>query len=374
MSTDQRAQATVNLEAIESNCQLLKGRIGDAELCAVVKADGYGHGAVPAAKAALSGGATWLAVVSAQEAADLREAGVTERVLVMGALTESETALALKASADLVAWTPQFADRVERLAVAVSERPRIHVKLDTGMGRLGEPEPTAALTLAVRLGESEQVDLVGAMTHFATADEPDDKFFEIQLDRFSEFAAEIKRRWPDAVIHAANSAATLREPRSHFDLVRCGIAVYGMDPFGKDPAEQGLMPALDLSSYVAQLKLCKAGESVGYGRRFISKNDTTIAVLPIGYGDGVRRALTNNFDVLIDGQRYPVVGTVSMDSITVDVGASTSIAVGDEAILIGTQGVESILAEEWAEKLDTVNYEVTCGISARVPRVYGNHE
>ncbi len=171
-------------------------------------------------------------------------------------------------------------------------------------------------------------------------------------------------------MHAANSAATLREPAARFDLVRCGIAVYGMDPFHEDPAEHGLEPALSLVSYVAEAKTAAPGQSAGYGRRFVAAVPTCVGTLPIGYADGVRRGLTNNADVLVGGRRVPLIGTVSMDNVTVDLGDGGRAAVGQEAVLIGRQGGERILAEEVARRLDTINYEVTCGISARVPRVY----
>jgi alanine racemase len=170
------------------------------------------------------------------------------------------------------------------------------------------------------------------------------------------------------LVHAANSAATLAEPRAHFDMVRCGIAVYGMDPFGADAAAQGLEPALSLRSYVADVKRFAAGESAGYGRRWAAPDDTWVAVVPVGYGDGVRRALTNNAEVLIGGSRRPLVGTVSMDNVTIELGPETDVPQGAEVVLIGAQGEERIPAEEWARRLGTINYEITCGISARVPR------
>ena len=237
----------------------------------------------------------------------------------------------------------------------------MHVKLDTGMGRLGTRDPDEASRVVQAAGDR----IAGLMTHFATADEDDPAFLEEQLHRFERWIA----RHPGVPVHAANSAATLREPAARFDLVRCGIAVYGMDPFHRDPADHGLEPALELVSYVAEVKRARPGESAGYGRRFVAERETWLGTLPIGYGDGVRRALTNNADVLVDGRRVPLVGTVSMDNITVDLG-DEPVPRGTEAVLIGARGGERILAEEVAERLGTINYEVTCGISARVPREY----
>ena len=208
------------------------------------------------------------------------------------------------------------------------------------------------------------------MTHFASADE-DPAFTSAQLARFAPFADEMRERWPGIVVHAANSAATLREPASHYDMVRCGIAIYGCDPMNEDPAAHGLEPALELTSYVAAVKLARAGDSAGYGRRWVADGDTWVATVPIGYGDGIRRALTNNCDVLIGGRRYPVAGTVSMDNITVSLGSSAgSVRCGDRVTIIGVDGSERQTAEDVARRIGTINYEILCGITARVPRVY----
>jgi alanine racemase len=237
------------------------------------------------------------------------------------------------------------------------------------MGRLGNRDPARVIAIARACAANEGLELAGVWTHFATADEPDSEFFDDQLERFSVVAEALRGEFPEIVVHAANSAAVLRDRRSHFDMVRCGVAIYGLDPFQADPSDQDLEPALSLSSYVADVKRFAAGDSAGYGRTWRAPSDTNVGVLPLGYGDGVRRGLSNNAEVLIKGRRHPLVGTVSMDNITVDLGAETEVEAGDEAVLIGRQGEESILAEEVARRLDTINYEVTCGISARVPRV-----
>ena len=356
-----RAVARVNLAAVQRNCARLAGALtGGAELCAVVKADGYGHGAAPCAAAALQGGARWLAVATAGEARALRAAGIEARLLIMGALTPAEIDIAAAADADVTTWD-------ERFVAALAGRPLlVHVKLDSGMGRLGTRDVEAARRVVAAVDAAPGLTLAGVMTHFATADEVGDAFLDEQLAAFAPFAAEVKRSHPGAIAHAANSAATLREPATHFDLVRCGVAVYGLDPFQRDPAEQGLEPALDLRSYVAAVKPAAPGQSVGYGRRFVATEPTTLATIPIGYGDGVRRALTNNADVIVRGRRHPLVGTVSMDNITVDLGTQTDVQCYDEAVLIG----DGVLAEEWARRLDTINYEVTCGLTQRVERRY----
>jgi alanine racemase len=241
----------------------------------------------------------------------------------------------------------------------------VHVKLDTGMGRLGARDPEQATRVALAAQEAGCV-VAGLMTHFATADEPGDAFFGEQLERFGAWAGPLRARHPDAILHAANSAATLRDPAAHFDLVRCGVAIYGLDPFQEHPAARDLEPALRLTSYVGAVKPLPAGQTVGYGRCFAASHDTCIATVPIGYGDGWRRGLTNNGEVVIRGTRHPLVGTVSMDNVMVDVGPEPDVAVGDEVTLIG----DGIAAEEVARRLDTINYEIICGLSARVMRVY----
>jgi alanine racemase len=365
-----RAEAGVNLAALERNCSRLRSELAEGvELCAVVKADGYGHGAAHSARAALAAGAGWLAVASAQEARELREAGIAApRVLVMGALTPAELKEALAADADIVLWSEQ---RVREVAAAGGGR--VHVKLDSGMGRLGTRDSGEASRVLAAARETPGVQAVGVMTHFATADElDDDGFFARQLKTFTRWAHAMKMQQPQLIVHAANSAAVLRESAAHFDMVRCGIAVYGMDPFGEDPARRALEPVMQLSSYVAEVKSCRTGESAGYGRRFVAERDTNLGVLPIGYGDGWRRGLSNNADALIGGRRYPLVGTVSMDNVTIDLGPDPHAVRlrGEPAILLGRQGAEQITAEEVAGRLDTINYEVTCAVTTRVPRVY----
>ncbi|MGH2831527.1 MAG: alanine racemase, partial [Solirubrobacteraceae bacterium] len=357
------------LAAIAHNCRRLGDELGEGvALCAVVKADGYGHGAEQAARAALAGGASWLAVAGSREALALREAGLEGvPILVMGALSDIELAEALGAKADVVVWHERFVERVAHAGGG-----RVHVKLDTGMGRLGTRDRNTAARAVEAAAKTSGVTLVGAMTHFATADDLGDDFLERQLERFREWVEEVKAQHPQVLAHAANSAATLRSENSHFDMVRCGVAIYGMDPFGEDPGAWALQPALELHSYVAEVKLCAAGESAGYGRRFVASIDTYLGVLPIGYGDGWRRALSNNAEILIDGQRYPLVGTVSMDNITVDLGpdAQASGLLGRPAVLIGRSGEESVTAEQVASRMQTINYEITCGLTARVPRIY----
>jgi len=365
-----RARARINLAAIERNAaRLHAGLSAGAELCAVVKANASGHGAVPVARAALAGGATRLAVATALEAAELRGAGVEAPVLVMGALSAQELPIALAARADVVAWTPDFVTDLQRAAAG---RVGVHVKYDTGMGRLGTRDLDVALAVADQvLAAGEPLVLAGAMTHFATAD-GERAFMDVQLEAFAPFAAAMRRRAPRVAVHAANSAGTLRDPATHFDMVRCGIALYGCDPMNEDPDRHRLEPALELTSYVAAVKLARSGESAGYGRRFVAGPDTWVATVPIGYADGIRRAMSGRLDVLIAGRRLPAVGTISMDNLTVALGPERPADIGPETsvTLVGRDGSERRTIEDLARGMDSIPHEVLCGLSPRVTREY----
>jgi len=366
-----RAVAVVDTGAVERNCaRLLRELDGRAMLCAAVKADAYGHGMAECAAAALAAGASRLAVATASEAAALREAQPDAALLTMGALSDTELDQALGAGADVAVWHPGFLEAVARRAEALGTRPGVHVKFDTGMGRLGQRDPRVVTQLLEAAAADPRLDLVGLWTHFATADEPGSSFFDDQLRRFTDLAQAARADHPGLLVHAANSAATLRNRGAHFDMVRCGIAVYGLDPFQENPFARDLEPALELRSYVAAVRRFERGASAGYGQVWRAPSERWVGTAPIGYGDGVRRALTNNGEALVGGRRYPIVGAVSMDNITIDLGDQTDVEPGDDAVLIGPQGDDRILCEEVARRLATINYEVTTGIAPRVPRVY----
>jgi alanine racemase len=365
----ERALARIDFAAIRANCARLKAELGEGpELCAVVKADGYGHGADGCAEAALAGGASWLAVATAAEAEQVGRRLQHIPLLTMGSLTAEEIDVVLAAGSEVAVWREGFRRARADRARAQGRPARVHVKFDSGMGRLGTSDSAEVLALARACDADENLQMASVWTHFATADEPDSAFFDEQLGRFEDVATAVRAEFPAVTAHAANSAAVFRDRRSHFDMARCGVAIYGLDPFQGDPAERGLAPALSLRSYVADVKRFPAGASAGYGRRWTAAVDTWVGVVPLGYGDGFRRALSNNAEVLVRGRRHPLVGTVSMDNITIDLGPETEVEPGEEAVLIGAQGEDAIRAEEVAARLDTINYEVTCAISARVPR------
>ena len=365
--TPRRAACHVDLAAIRHNAAVLARAAGTARLVAVVKADGYGHGAAACARAALEGGATRLAVATVGELEDLRDAGLDAPVLVMGPLVDDEWARLAAAGGEAAVWTPQAVRASAEAGVGA-----IHLKFDTGMGRMGaRPEDVDAL---VEAAAADPARVVGLMTHFASADEtdgPNAGFTREQALRFRRITAALAERFPGAIRHAANSAATLRDPDLAFDAVRCGIALYGCCPFGGDPADHDLRPAMTLTSRLATIKTLRSRDSAGYGRTWRAPRGTRLGVVPLGYADGYLRVLGNRAQVLVAGRRVPVVGTVSMDQITVDLGPESADRVDDPVVVMGAMGDERILAEELAAHAGTINYEITCAVSPRVPRLHG---
>jgi alanine racemase len=322
----ERSEVRIDLRALRRNVRTLLRAVAGAELWAVVKADGYGHGALETARAALDEGASALCVATVAEALPLRARFPDARILVMGPTAEQREA------------------REARLELTVGDGPipdglPVHLKLDTGMGRWGFselPEPTR--------------DVVGLMTHLASADcDPD--FTRQQVERFRSATAAAGR----LTRHAANSAGALRFPEARFDAVRCGIALYGLSPFDTDPADDGLEPVLSWHSHLAQVKRLAPGESTGYGRRYVAERESWIGIVPVGYADGFRRDLTAT-EVLVDGERRRVIGTVSMDAIAVQLPGRS--AVGTPVTLVG----DGLLLEGHARVAGTINYELACGI------------
>jgi len=380
-TTDLRARARIDLGALRQNFGVIRDAVGpDVEVCAVVKADAYGHGLWACMSELVEAGVDRVAVATADEAVAAREVSADTPIVVLGALTERELEVAISVGAEISVWDEGFLESVAAKSVREGVTTRVHLKFDSGMGRLGAQDPERVASLAEMAASSEGIHLEALWTHFATADEldgPGADFLRAQLDRFLELGEGLKATYPSLLLHAANSAALLREPDSRLDMVRPGVALYGLDPFGKSPADRGLEPVMKLVSGVASIRVIEPGGTVGYGRRWEARAETEIATVPIGYGDGYRRGLSDRSDVSIGGRRFPVAGTVSMDNIAVELGppGSSGISIGDEVTLFGGDDAERILAEELAGILDTINYEITCGISPRVPReAHGNRE
>ncbi|MBX5467334.1 MAG: alanine racemase [Firmicutes bacterium] len=361
--------AEVNLGAIRHNVRRYVSALSPGTaLMAVVKADGYGHGAVPVARAALEAGATWLGVALAEEGAALREAGITAPILVLGQSYGQQIAWAVEYGLEVTVFDRETLAEVGEAAVARGRLVGVHLKIDTGMGRVGVPWERFDAEWVQALGSTSGVVWRGVMTHFADADHPDPGYTRLQFARFLDAIESLRRRqalppW----LHCANSAAALRFPGTHLSMVRVGLGLYGLKPY---PAADGLVPALRWLSRVVFLKQVGEGFSVGYGRTYHTPSPMQLATVPVGYADGYRRAWSNRAHVLIRGRRYPVVGRVSMDQITVAVPVGDPVAVGDPVTLLGEDEGAVITAEELAEAAQTIAYEVVTGLSARVPRVW----
>jgi alanine racemase len=364
------AEARVDLDAVAHNVGVMRRTAAPAAVWAVVKADGYGHGAVPVARAALQAGAEGLCVALVQEGVELRRAGIDAPILVLSEQPEAQLG-------DLVAHrlVPTLYSPAEVGALGSAVRAAgkvgypVHVKVDTGMHRVGvAPADTPALVAAVTT-EEPTLRLAGVFTHLAMADVPADPFTEEQLGRFAAVVADLRVRPP--LVHAANSAGALAHPAARLDLVRAGITIYGIAPgAGVSDRCGDLRPALSLVSRVSYVKRVAAGERISYGLTHRFPRDTTVATVPLGYGDGVPRRLANAPGlVLVGGRRRDIVGVVTMDQLMLDCG-DDDVTVGDEVVLIGEQGGERVRAEDWAAHLGTIGYEIVCAISRRVPRTY----
>jgi alanine racemase len=352
----------VDLDAVQANVELLLERCGPARLCAVVKADGYGHGAVPIARAALAAGAGWLAVALVEEAEALREAGIDAPILLL-----SEPPVDAVGDVRRLGLRPTLYREEAIDAFGAGPTVPVHLKVNTGMNRVGAA-PGDAVARARQVVD-RGLELEAVWTHFAVADEPDDPFTAEQAARFDAVIDDLRGAGLEpSMTHLANSAATLAHPGTHADLVRVGIAVYGVSPSPALASAAPLRPAMTLRTEVSFAKRVTAGERISYGLTHRFDRDANVATIPIGYADGVPRRLSSaGGQVLIGGARRGIVGVVTMDQLMVDCG-DDPVAVGDEVVLLGAQGSERVTPEEWADRLGTIGYEIVCGIGPRVPR------
>ena len=367
------AWADVDLDAIAHNVEHLRSVVAPSAVWAVVKANGYGHGAVEAARTAMGAGAQGLCVALIEEGAELRVAGIDAPILVLSEqpveVADDIVRFRLMATVYTVAFINALASAARGRGV---DGVPVHLKIDTGMQRVGVAVDAAAAMVAAVEAHAPALRLVGIFTHLALADEPDDPFTDDQLAAFDE-TVEALSLPPGVLVHAANSAGALAHPDARRSFVRAGIAVYGISPgHGVDPLCGALRPAMSLEARVSFVKRVAAGSRISYGLRHTFERETTVATVPIGYADGVpRRLFETGGEVLIGGRRRPIVGVVTMDQLMADCG-DDSIAVGDEVVLIGSQdgpgGRQTIRAEDWADRLGTIGYEIVCGIGGRVPR------
>jgi len=365
------AWITVQLGAIAANVGQIRRRVGQqTAIMAIVKAHAYGHGATPVAKTALAAGASMLGVTCLDEALELREAGITADVLMLGYAPGWQASTIVANDIIVTAYDADLLEPLSAAALALGRPARVHLKVDTGMSRFG-PLVAGVRDLAGRASRLPGVRIEGVFTHLATADSDDEAYARDQLDRFRSALRMLEEmdcrpRWR----HAANSAAVLRLPESHFNLVRPGAALYGLDPSMATPCPPAFQPALSLQCLVAQVKAVPAGTPVGYGATWVAGRPTRLAVLQAGYADGIRRSPKPWGQVLVRGRRVPLVGAVCMDLCMADVTEVPGVEAGDVAVLLGRQGDEEITVGEVACRLGTIGYEVLCGLASRVPRVY----
>ncbi len=367
--------AEIDLNALGSNVREIRRVTNEkAQVMAIVKANGYGHGVVPVSRVALRNGASWIGVALLQEAILLRERGISAPILVLGYTPVHDIADVIRYDISQTVFTWEDALAIASVAHNKGKKAKVHVKIDTGMGRLGFKCDRETLDIICRLAHLPGIEVEGIYTHFATADEADKTFAKEQFARFQQLLKQLAARhvfirWR----HCANSAAVLDLPFTHLDLVRPGITIYGLYPSSHVCHDLiKLTPVMSLKAKVAFVKEVPERVSISYGRSYYTKENTRIATIPLGYGDGYSRLLSNRGEVLIRGMRAPVVGRVCMDQLMVDVGHIPGVQQGDEVVLLGSQGAEEIPVDELAGYLGTINYEVLCMISERVPRIYLN--
>ncbi len=362
--------AEIDLTAIAQNIQEIKHRVHPAQVMAVVKADAYGHGAIPIAKVALESGASYLGVALIEEGIQLRNHGFLEPILVFSGAFDDQLMDFFKYDLEPTVYTRQIADALSNLAKRFQKPIQVHVKIDTGMGRVGISWESA-VSFIEYLSRLDGIQLQGVYTHFATADERDKTYARLQFDRFKNILKQLtEKKIHIPLKHAANSGAILDMPETYLDMVRPGLIMYGYYPSSETTESIPVKPAMTLKSRVSFIKQVPENFSVSYGRKFITSQPTRIATLPLGYADGYNRLLTNKALVTVRGKKFPLVGRVCMDLIMINIGAEDNIQVGDEAILFGSQEDNAFTVREICQSIDTIPYEVTCWISKRVPRVY----
>ncbi len=360
----------IDLDAIVGNLAAVQRRVSPARVMAVVKANAYGHGLQSIAEATAQAGAEYLGVALAQEGVELREKRIQTPILVLGGFFEDEVKAFLQYDLEATVYDWPRAVALSQRAVALGKRAKVHVKVDTGMGRVGV-NWREAVGFVREVQSLRGLELLGIYTHFASSDAADKSFAQRQLRRFREVVTELDRQGVTIPLkHAANSGAVLDLPESYFDMVRVGLLIYGYYPSRETTESVAVSPALRLKSRVIAVKDVPPGTVVSYNSTYRTGSKTRIATVPIGYGDGYNRLLSNRGEVLIRGRRHKVVGAVCMDQIMVDVGGDAEVVPGDEVVLLGRQGGEEITIYEICDKLNTIPYEVTCWISERVPRLY----
>lgn len=364
------AVVDIDLDAITTNASIMAQEFAPSMLCVAVKANAYGHGAVPVSRAVLAGGARGLAVATVDEGVELRDAGIDAPILLLSHAAYSSMPQVVRSRLTPVLYSK---DALQAYSKAVVDqglhRQPVHLKVDTGMHRVGATLQEF-IDLCKAAAADKNVFVEGVLTHFALADDPDDPFTNLQATRFKQVLKTLFPNSPPPFAHCANSPAALLYPSLRLDMVRCGLATYGQQPSAKVPLLPGMKPAMTIRTEVSLVRDLEPGGAVGYGQTYRLTRRTRMATVPVGYADGIPRALGNRGFVLIRGKRFPIAGRVSMDQFNVDLGDDRSVEVGDEVVILGSQGSETITSLEIADHLDTINYEVLSRIGARLPRRY----
>jgi len=364
--------AYIDLDHYLQNLINIKKHVGqNVKVCAMVKADAYGHGLIPISKVAQkSKMVDYLGVATIEEGVTLRQNGITLPILCVGAVFAESLEDAVAKDIMQTIYSTEHLAMLQKACKKLNKQAKVHLKLETGMNRLGISSGNELQQLLDELPNYPDIILDGVFTHFATSDCEDKSFTNEQAKRFDEMVSQIKARGLKPIVHAACSGATLDCPQLHYDMVRPGIATYGYYPSDEVSKDVPLQPVLRWETRLTQIKPVKGGESIGYGRTYFAKNDMVIGVLPVGYGDGYRRALSNKGYVLINGQKAPIVGRICMDQTMVDTSGIKNATTGAVVTLLGQQNGEHIWADEMAKLCDTISYEITLGISGRVPKIY----
>lgn len=362
--------AEINLDNYRHNIKVIKKRYPDTKVMAVVKADGYGHGAVQVAEAALRGGAERLAIAIVDEGIELRQAGFEVPIQILGGTGEEQLEQVVDYDLIQTVFELEIVKKLSKIAGQKDKKVKVHLKVDTGMGRVGV-RPEEAAEMAEAILKIPNIELEGLMTHFATADEEDKSYTMQQAQGYRLALKEIEEKGIDIPVkHVANSATLIDLPDLKYDMIRPGIISYGLWPSDQVSHQIDVKPVMEWKAEVIYVKEVPAGTGISYGKTYVTEEKTKVATLPLGYADGYSRHLSNKGQVLIKGQRADVIGRVCMDQFMVDVSHIDDINVGDEVVLLGKQGDDFISAEEMAEWIGTINYEVVCDVSKRVPRYY----
>lgn len=373
MSAYRPAWLEISPANLQYNCETVKKIVGEkVKVCAVVKANGYGHGVIETSKACLAAGAEFLAVAMLTEAMELREAGFTCPILILGWTPEEGYEQAIQQQIRLAVFDAEEAARLNAKALAMGKKALVHLKLDTGMSRIGFQADETGLATAEAILNMEGITIEGIFSHFSKADEADKTFARNQLAIFKQFCARLEERTGVRIPirHMAASAGIIDLPEGHLDMVRPGIMLYGFQPSAEMHNTADLKPALVWKARVGRVQLLPAGRLIGYNGTFELKQDTLVATVPVGYADGYNRLLSNYGYVLCQGKKLPIIGKVCMDQFMVDASQVPQLQVGDEVTLLGTDGDVSITVTEMAAMLKTIEHEIVCGIAPRVPKFY----